>query len=236
MYYIKRTCSICSQSLTRINKGWLVGWLVCQSYRILLVQNCQPALKLNDMIFCGFEESLHSLTGSPEENGVTSVAWPLTPPTPYLFIRKWSYSQGILGFVDHTGNLLLLHMGPCHKEWTLIITVGSPAPPIPSSPTSCLYITLTSPAAHLRPDVFTLSPFFNVSGQNKPRLWELDQSCKELPMVDSWLGGEIYILGCKWSVCGKGRLSLKEISRHCGNLILQGLEGLPLYDMEKEKC
>lgn len=71
-------------------------------------------------------------------------------------------------FTDNTGNYALLdtwdhatrRRGHSTSQWGLL---HRPPLPLTCTPTSSLYITLPSPPtslAHLRPDVFTLFPFF----------------------------------------------------------------------------
>lgn len=99
------------------------------------------------MFFCFF---------SPFPCVCTLIFFSLT----WLTTSALTQSQGILGFVDHPGNSLLCTPETVlQREGRMFITVGFPVPPalnLLSSPTSCLYITLPSPCAHPRPDVFPL--------------------------------------------------------------------------------
>lgn len=128
MYYIKRTCSICSQSLSRMNKGWLVGLPVPPDSTCSKLST-SPETEWLDFLW--FWRITAQLTGSPEENGVTSVAWPLPPPTLTCLFANGLTHKAFWASWTIQGICSSLHMGPCHKEWTLIITVGSPAPPDP---------------------------------------------------------------------------------------------------------
>lgn len=110
--------------------------------------------------------------------------WPLTPPSPFFALSRLLHTQGILGFVDDAGNLLICPHGtiPQEEEDTHQHIAYVPPPPnshlfvysiakrLCSSKAWCIY---TAPPPHLF--------LYNLNEKRKKTgHWELCQSHKVL--------------------------------------------------------
>lgn len=102
MYYIYKERAL---SVLRVKEGVsMVGWSVSFTGLYLFCLFCQPALELN-VWNCYFSAFLKN--HPPPEwfwkqiASAFSSQRPLSPPSPL----EWSYSQGILGFVDHNRDI-----------------------------------------------------------------------------------------------------------------------------------
>lgn len=204
--------------------GWRwVGWWVS----ILPALMSLPAGPETEHLNFPWLWKMDPMFPAEHQNSFLPTSLPrLLPPTPLSVFTPGvlTRSQGILGFVDHTGNCSSVHSGPCYKErGKQVITMpASPIPPPLSSPLHShrLFVNniakrLCSPQARC---IHTLPLFYDAWEQSTPCRWELGQSHEELLRLEMRLS----------RLCRKGQALLKNIKLYIsGNLILQGLRDLP---------
>lgn len=173
MYYIKKKCSACSQSVTGMSPSQSVGLDLPIGFCLF---NSPASPETERHWFPAVWKNRHT---------VDYVTWGMVLktealPSPYVLTTSLcsfacsttsdlTHSQGILGFHWQYRELRSSrHLGPCDKEkGTFNITMRSPAPPPPSPYLHSHFLFVYNIAkppptslAHLRPDVFTLFPFF----------------------------------------------------------------------------
>lgn len=126
-------------------------------------------------------------------------------PPPCLTTSGLTHSRGILGFVDHTGNLPFCTLGTMPQGEDIRHHSGVSC--TPSSPLHSYFLFVYNIAKPLCSSkawcIHTVPFFYNVSEQNEPRHWELGQSYKVLSMLDSWLEQETLRPEVLWSVVQK---------------------------------
>lgn len=223
----------------------MVGWLVCPSLdSTCSVQfSSQPWKRMFEfpLIFWGCEELIHGSLGHPKKD-FEKAGHPYNPASPpslhiLFFLPPLSLvslsgitqSQGILGFVDHTGILLVCPLGtmPQGEEYIHHHTGVSWTP----RPSHFLFVYNNCEAPLFIQGLMysTLSPFF-IMHKNRinlaTRAWTVTQSVFDAQDVTGEENSAFWdvMVGC----ADEGQVSLKKIKLYIsGNWILQGPEGLP---------
>lgn len=225
---------------------WWVGWSVphrilpvlfnlptspeseCLNFSdFLRLWRINPPLKLGHLTN-GFENAGH------QNNPfflLTFLLWPFGPPLTCFSLSGLTQSQGILGFVDHTGNLLFCPLGTMpQREEDIHQHTGVSRTPSPLPPTTCLYITIAK--HHPRPDIFTLSPFF-IMRKNRINLAAESlvshTKCFWCLRCD-WRENSLF-----WDVKRAG-FTEENQAVHFWELNFARTWGFTIYDIEKDKC